>query len=302
MPQISFDHSVVLEPLLALSAMHLHSYVPSDTRLQTLVPMYLDRTLTKYREMIPTMDDGPPSLAEPLYLAALILVDITWIFSHRLDRESVGAPKLPLQTYYFLQGAAALFNKKTAYLEDLGYPCFEQQPALQLPEEMTIEQAERFDLIKADLARLLNGFDVDHLPGPRGRVYHGAVNFISKTYKAVLLGDTKGSILVTISTMPLRVDNGEFLRLLEVHDPLAMALFARSMALLRLVKNFWWLHGTGEYDVFRNEVNSIRELLPTSSLWSIHWLCKLVDEQSRDGFWTILSESLNGPGIEIESS
>jgi hypothetical protein len=287
-PRVGFEHSIVLDPLLALTAMHLHSYTPSDIQLPTLVSFYLDRTLAKYRDLVPRIDTN---LAEPLYLTAVVLTNITWLLSHHHDRDAHGVLKLPLQTYHMLRGIRTLFARKAEFLMELGYAFFEPQGRPPVPEVMvTTDLAERLGLIENDLTRLLEAFDV--VSDLHREVYKEAADYILWLYKAVLLGIVDGPILVLISTVPLQLQQGPFLELLTSHDPLAMALFARSLALVRLVKFKWWLHGAGEYDVFRNVVQSILELLPTSYRWTVKWLHQVATEESSGGMWEILQASL----------
>jgi hypothetical protein len=120
-PQIGFSFSIVLDPLLALSAMHLHSFTPTDSQLPMVISFYLDLTLAKYRELIPQIDGD---LAEPLFLAAVMLRRITWSLSHRRAPDGASAPKLPLQTYHMLRGLETLSLRKMDYLTGLGYSYF----------------------------------------------------------------------------------------------------------------------------------------------------------------------------------
>jgi hypothetical protein len=41
-PQMAFSFSIVLNPLLASSAMHLHSFSPTDSQLPMVISFYLD--------------------------------------------------------------------------------------------------------------------------------------------------------------------------------------------------------------------------------------------------------------------
>ena len=123
-PQMAFSISIVLDPLLALSAMHLHSFTPTDSQLPMVISFYLDRTLAKYRELIPQIDGD---LAEPLFLAAVMLCRITWLLSHRRASDRATASKLPLQTDHMLNGLETLFLRKMDYLKSLGYSYFARE-------------------------------------------------------------------------------------------------------------------------------------------------------------------------------
>jgi len=122
-------------------------------------------------------------------------------------------------------------------------------------------------------------------------VYQEAADYIFWLYKATLLDIDIGFLHRFISTMPLRLQPS-FLSLLESYDPFAMALLARSLVLFRLVQYKWWLQGTGNYNVFQNNVNIIRELLPRSYRWVVDWPCKVAAEETGENAFEILRLSL----------
>lgn len=75
--------------------------------------------------------------------------------------------------------------------------------------------------------------------------------------------------------MPLRIGS-DFLDFLSFHDPLAMALLARGIAMLKLVEYAWWVHGGGEYKVMTYDIHGICELMPSNCSWTMEWPLKLV--------------------------
>lgn len=107
-----------------------------------LGPFYVDRTLVAYQELVPHIDG---ELAEPLYLAAVILTNTTWLLSHRRERDADGPSQLPLQTYYMIRGIVTLFARRVPFLEGRGYRCFEQcEPSRKLEGMNTAEVAENW--------------------------------------------------------------------------------------------------------------------------------------------------------------
>jgi hypothetical protein len=220
-----------------------------------------------------------------------MLCRITWLLSHRRAPDGASASKLPLQTYHMLRGLETLFLRKMDYLTSLGYSYFAREEPVTLPEAVSDDISDKLKLIEKDLAKLFKNFQFDFLPDSEKSVYQEAADYISWLYKATLLGTETGFLHRFISTMPIRL-HPSFLSLLESYDPLAMALLARSLVLFRLVQYKWWLQGTGNYDFFRNNVNTIRELLPTSHRWAVDWPCKIAAEETGENTFEILRMSL----------
>jgi hypothetical protein len=211
-PQIALSFSIVLDPLLALSAMHLHSFTPTDSKLPMVISFYLDRTLAKYRELIPQIDGD---LAEPLFLAAVMLCRITWLLSHRRAPDGASASKLPLQTYHMLRGLETLSLRKMDYLTGLGHSYFAREEPVTLTEAVSDDISDKLNLIEKDLANLFKNFQCHFLPDSEKSVYQEAADYVSWLYKATLLGTETGFLHRFISTMPLRLQPS-FLSLLKV--------------------------------------------------------------------------------------
>ena len=223
-----------------------------------------------------------------------MLCRITWLLSYRHAPDEASASKLPLQTYHMLCGLETLFLRKVDYLTVLGYSYFAREELVTLQEAVSDDISDKLNLIEKDLANLFKNFQCNFLPDSEKSVYQETADYISWLYKATLLGTEAGFLHRFISTMPLRLQPS-FLSPLECYDPLAMALLARSLVLFRLVQYKWWLQGAGNYDFFRNNVNSIRELLPTSYRWAVDWPCKVAAEETGENTFEILRMSLQYP-------
>ena len=262
-PQLSFAFSIVLDPVLALAAMHLHSQTPEDAQLPMAISYYLDRTLTRYREAILETDSN---IAEPLFVAAVILSNMTWLLSHRRSEDS--SAKLPIQAYHMLRGVGALYLRKAGLLTTLGYQWFMLEEPVVMPDDIPDEVTQKLAAAKEDLEALLSGFKIDTLSESEQSMYQNTVDYLLWLYKACLLKANSGALHRYIATMAVRQQPG-YLELLEKHDPLAMALFARCLALLRLVDFRWWLHGCGDYEVLKRDMHIIRQLMPTSCRWAM---------------------------------
>lgn len=76
--------------------------------------------------------------------------------------------------------------------------------------------------------------------------------------------------------MPIRLPQ-LFLELVARKDARALALLARNLALLKVVDNIWWLHGTGKtQQVAEHAVMGIRNLMPPEWTWAMEWPVQVV--------------------------
>jgi len=120
-----------------------------------VISFYLDRTLAKYREFIPQIDGD---LAEPLFLAAVMLCRITWLPSHHCALDGASASKLPLQTYHMLRGLETLFLRKVDCLTSLGYSYFAREEPVTLTDAVS-DISDKLNLVEKDLMNLFKNFD-----------------------------------------------------------------------------------------------------------------------------------------------
>ena len=168
-----------------------------------------------------------------------------------------------------LQGVGALFLRKSKELQGLGYGWFAQEQPITINDNISEKAEDTLKLVQEDLSGLLEKFNVNtSISAPS--VYRDATDYIIWLYKACLVGADTGHLHRFIGTMPIRLPPA-YLELLESHDPLAMALLARCLVLLSIVKYKWWLHGAGDYEVLDRDIRGISELMPTDFKWAMDW-------------------------------
>jgi hypothetical protein len=83
-PQLAFGSELVLNPMLALAALHYHSYSPGDSLMSFAATKYLDKTLVNHRRYIETFGSD---LTEEIWVSAVILANSKFII-----------PALPIST------------------------------------------------------------------------------------------------------------------------------------------------------------------------------------------------------------
>jgi hypothetical protein len=78
--------------------------------------------------------------------------------------------------------------------------------------------------------------------------------------------------------MPARLPT-EFLQLLADHDPLAMALLARALVLLKALDYAWWIQGPHDNDVLTYDLRGMCSLMPRDCLLGMEWPLNILSAQ-----------------------
>lgn len=273
-PQLAFRFEVLLNPMLALSALHLHAHSSNDTEMQVALSRYLDRSIVSHRQALLKLDDAQ---SEALWLSAILLAHMFWLLTHQaLPNE---AYKLPLQSFKILEGVGALFEQKIASLEQLGYgwniaDCIPQIATA----DRKLSEAAHTELqdIEADLANLMDAFNVAELPDRDRSIYTEARDYVLFEYRGFLAGADPRIFERFIGYIVVKSPSG-YLPKLEQYDPLAMALMARILVLISEGKDDWWMKGRGVYEVMERDVRGIREVMPAHLRWTMDWPCRVLD-------------------------
>ncbi len=73
-----------------------------------------------------------------------------------------------------------------------------------------------------------------------------------------------------------------FLELVESKNPRALALLARNLELLKVIRSVWWLHGTGpSQNVAEISITGIGNMLPKEWSWAMEWPLKVLSRDLR---------------------
>ncbi|KAH7163448.1 hypothetical protein B0J13DRAFT_37215 [Dactylonectria estremocensis] len=271
-PQLSFESEVVLNPMLALSALHLHAHSPTDSAMAVALRRYLDRTLANHRQALSSPGKG---LTEPLWLSAVLITHLYWLLAHQ--RQPNETYELPLQVIKMLDGVGVVFVQNKSFLARLGYGSYEydHMPQVSLRKQLSIGAQVQLQSITDDLACLLDAFGVPELTEDIKDVYIGTKDYVLSQYGAFFLGVSATTLQRFVVTMAVRCHPG-YRALLESYDPLAMALMARMLVLLTGLDHAWWASGNGDYEVVERDVQGIRHLMPADLRWSMDWPCAVL--------------------------
>lgn len=271
-PQLSFDSEVVLNPMLALSALHLHSHSPDDSNMAIALRRYVGRTLVNHRQSLLNGEE----FSEQLWLSAVLLTHIYWLLAHQPQPDE--AYELPYHVYKMAEGIGILFKQKKKFLSRLGYEWVgnEIMHHMASTEELSIAAQAQLRGIEEDLAYLLDAFDVPAQPEDDRSIYIEARDYVLYHYRAFYFGAATKALQRFIISMTVRCQPG-YRSMLERHDPLAMALMARLLVLLSGLNYAWWVNGVGDYEVMERDVRGIHELMPANFRWAMNWPCKVLD-------------------------
>jgi hypothetical protein len=261
-PLLAFQSDIVLDAVLVMSALHLQGMMLEGDSVAYAATKYLDRALTKHRMALPLIDS---SRAETLLVSAILISMAAWIQSRRAVQ---GEPYvLPLQAYSMIKGVSSLYLWKKSLFDDSGYGWYGQELPVAVDEDL-YGSSRALRNVDGDLDQLAKHFHVEE--SSERAVYEAALKYVRWLYGAWVSGGNHSHIHRFIGTMPLRLPPG-YQRLLDKQDPLAMALLARGLLLLKLLDYAWWVCGGGEYDVVGADVPGICELMPPDCLWTMAW-------------------------------
>lgn len=272
-PQASFESEVVLNPMLALSALHLHAHSPSNSTMAIALRRYLDQSLMHHRQALQFPGE---ELSEQLWLSAAILSNIYWLLARQTQPDE--AYELPLEMWKMMQGVTMLYAKERGLLGRLGYEWFGDEPVPRvLPhDELPFAACAGLRIVEEDLAYLLDAFDVPALPEDDRNTYMEASDYVLYYYKVFYSGAAAKFIRRYIGTMALRC-RPAYRSKLEKHDALAIALMARMLVLLKGLEHVWWMNGDGDYKVLERDIPGMRELMPELLRWTMDWPCKVLN-------------------------
>jgi Fungal specific transcription factor domain len=280
-PQLAFESETILNPMLAISALHLHVHSPDDSIMAIVMRRYLGRALINHRYVLQSPGED---LSEQLWLSATILSHMYWLLAHHARPNEKF--ELPLQAFTLLEGISILAAMGRGQLTRLDYQWIKHKDMVRTkPEsELSMEAQVRLRSIDEELTALLEAFDISSLPEEDKTVYIEVKCYVLYHYQAYYSGTDSQHLQRFVAYMPIMC-RPRYRAMLEEHDPLAMGLMARILVLLCGLDHAWWINGGGEYEVLERDVRGICELMPEDLRWVMDWPCKVLNRElilSRD--------------------
>lgn len=273
-PQLGFSSEIILNPMLALSALHLHAHSPHDEMVGIALRRYFGHALAHHRH---ALNDNTTSQAstEQLWLSAVVLCHMCWLLEHQKSRTNA-AYELPVQAFKLLEGVGILFAQKN--VQGYGWQGDETLPLVIPDDKLPIASRLQFRELEEDLECLIYEFNVWTMPDAEKNVYLEARDYVLYHYRAFYSGVDATTLQRFIAYMAVRCQSG-YRDLLQSHDPLAMALLARMLVMLDALDHAWWANGRGEYEVVEQDVRGIYQLMPGELRWTMEWPCKVLKRE-----------------------
>ncbi|RDW62835.1 hypothetical protein BP5796_11137 [Coleophoma crateriformis] len=277
-PQIAFTSELVLSALLAVSSLHLSASSPNDPRISQASSFYIDKTLRLYRA---TISDEDPEHVDVIFATAILLVHITWLSSHSIEDCDPFSIENHLQTFHLCKGLKLLSEKLAPRLikSDVFANQVQSQPKPKQTPGMDECQYPSFrEIARQDLANLSTHFDHSLATAEDIEIYKLAAEDLTTTLALVSSGLIDVSFIEQEIASLLHRLPPRFVEMLREKDPIALALLARTFALLKIFDDdrAWWFHGVGEKKVAQVAVNGIASLMPSERFWMMDFPLKII--------------------------
>lgn len=267
-PQLAFSNEIVLNALLGIAAFNLLSLTPNDRTLAVAANTYFNKAIVKQRDAVSKVDRES---AEPLLVSAVLLAHQSWLFHYSEEAQTRG---IDLSTYRMCQGASLLAQKASPWTAQYD---FLSKLILKPKQESSEYDYEFMAKAREDMDSLFQALDETDITQEKRALYEGAAADIVNTYHLFAGALAENSALEQqLVTVLHRVPPG-FVKLLEEHDPIAMAMLARDFALLGVFQDSsaWWVHGAGKNNTAEKALLGVEHKMPPEYMWTMDFAWKL---------------------------
>lgn len=261
-PQMSFESDYVYSAILATAAIHLWTLSPTDMSRLSTAHRYLNWTLSRYRIALSSVDE--------FNSAQLLTSSILITFHTRLRAKYAklsGSPyTIPTECFDMQEGAKALHRVSSTYLRNSKLMAYFDPSGG--PPTRPGEVSSYLHPVAADL---LHGFAKMNISPENMMLYETLLVRWSRFYVRVLEGMPRWWVhrSLYIGFLPT-----EYMTLLRMHDPGAMAIMAYFHAVFYFLADAWWLEDMGEY-----EIRGLATIMPTEWMWSLEWPFRVISPQ-----------------------
>jgi hypothetical protein len=271
-PQIAFTSDVVLNGLLAISALNLLSMNPGDPIVAAASIRYFDKAIVKQRALLGHINSQN---AEPLLLTSVLILHFNWLSAH--NGKSQEPYKFDLSTYHLCQGAKSVAHKVAPWTGKYEFRSVDKKN-----EQDGIQQDMSFlESALNDMNTLLNNFNDKRIGRMEMDTYEKTADDIMGSYSVIASEHFDESALEQRIVTILHRIPPSFIHLLEDNNPIAIALYSRNIVLLSMLENSssWWIHGAGEDKVCSRSIYGFYSLLPSKFRWIMDWPLKILSKE-----------------------
>lgn len=270
--QLGFSHEAVLSGLLGLSACHYLSLAPEDQDIKLAAREYLVQTTRIQARLVSGINKNTVQAA---LLVSVLLVGI--LKSRAVLVEATELYRPPLELLHMMRGVGALHHRSISLLPNDNHVVqFIQLRPKDIDADDTSEQVMPVTIL-ADLLKLRQSLNTVCSPDAK-EIYTLAIYNYHCLLIALLREEDPDWTTRRLYVMLGECSQG-FDDLLESEEPLALAILARFMALIKLCDGPRYHQGVAEY-----EVSGIASLMPTGWQWSMElpfWLLQFDRNHSR---------------------
>ena len=212
----------------------------------------------------------------PVFIASIILAHLSWLLFHSDEGALKQTPILG--TYYLCIGVQSLTTKVSAdwsTFASLGLEDFLEAPIQPSSQEKFMAQ------VAQDSKVLLNYIQNTSIHQQSKEMYRQVLREMWRMYTLVT------DDCVDVTTKEHTVINHlhrvprSYIRLIEREEPLALALLARTYALLALLRNTskaWYIHGAGKYPMHSHTVRIIQKFFTSEWMWLMEWPLRIITD------------------------
>lgn len=270
-PCMAFTSDIVMNALLGISAWHLWAMNPLDPSLIVVSRNYFGKTLQLQRAALEQKDDKN---IPPIFIAGLILAHHNWLLSHTNDNKE--DRHLNLETFHLCNGYRTLSKKLSPTWSEYMALCTPtvSKTYVQLPQNNTF-----MERVAQDSIHVLQRVQDADIRAEDKEAYRIVIEDIISLY--ALIADVSEDVTTKENAVVTYLHRAppSFVHLLEKHEPIAAGLLCRIWVALSLLKDnspAWYIHGAGNFQVYRLAVWGIQKTVPRESEWIMEWPLKVI--------------------------
>lgn len=266
-PSLALDSPCLMDAILAVSALHLRAFDPTDQSLVRAFHGHMASALSQYTTCLINGVDA--SNAEALFVTSA-LIAFQASASRRFQHDDVKQGylqegyNLPTQWFHSFQGVKTVVLASWKWLRDSERvrPIIASQPALAL--DMSPERPAFFGPLLKELDKQIESMDESKRAETR-QAYEHSVAYLNWAHQK----PERPRILGFPATVSRRL-----VELIEQRDARALCIIACFFAMIKAVDDVWWLEGVAE-----KEVNGIMSILPRDWWPRVDWAVRVANHK-----------------------
>jgi hypothetical protein len=255
-PSLAFEHSFLLNAMLAVAALHLTKINPDQRLMADYHRHYFSAALTEQRQIL---DSISAENAEAVCLATILITFPVYLLQN-LEFHSYSPP---LSFFQINQGKRTVMSRAIPILPD-GSKIIRVVTAK--PNYYEIRDEIFREANRKPFEQLMNWRASNEIVDSESQIaYEEAFSFIGYISACIDEGTDPFELRRLLLSFPSLV-SPMFVNLLVAKAPRALACLAYYFALFKAADNVWWMRGIAEREVF-----GIQIILAEQWQWTMAW-------------------------------